>query len=262
MAEPSVRLLWRLFGEAMVTYFRRDGAWEARLTPHSALVITGERRPDMNLMTIDDSADVAKIMRGYITLLAERRLPYAAFISDAAEERVRPILDEFALKRVSSVPLMTWRPAGQVIPSPDCTVEVVTDEEGLRASSRVLASAFGSARDGQAEQVPTLTLVAQGVTRFLARLDGVPVSAVTMTRSGRIAGIWSMGTARAHQGRGAGRAVLEHAIAYEQAAGAEWFFLGASDEGRPLYEKMGFREVAVAGLWTHDVGPEPDPHVM
>jgi GNAT superfamily N-acetyltransferase len=90
------------------------------------------------------------------------------------------------------------------------------------------------------------------VTRFLARLDGVPVSAVTVTRSGQIAGIWSMGTARSYQGQGAGRAVLEHAIAYEQGRGAEWFFLGASDEGRPLYEKLGFREVARAGLWTHD----------
>ena len=52
------------------------------------------------------------------------------------------------------------------------------------------------------------------------------------------------------QRRGFGRAILDYAIAHEQRAGATFFFLGASDEGRPLYEKVGFREVASAQLWV------------
>jgi ribosomal protein S18 acetylase RimI-like enzyme len=248
--DPSTSLLWRLFAEAMVTFFRRDREWEAHLTPTSALVVTGEPRADSNLMTIDASPDAADLMRGYAGLLRARRLPFAAFVTDAASDLVEPEIRGFGLLPAARVPLMTWRPLALVTPARDLAISIVDDEPGLRQASRVLASAF-AAEDASPPPVPApLTLAGQGVTRFLARVDGVPVSAVSTTRAGAIAGIWSMGTDRRYQGRGFGRAILDYAIAHEQRAGATFFFLGASDEGRPLYEKVGFREVASAQLWV------------
>lgn len=254
MDEPSVTLLWRLWAEAMVASFRREAHWEARLTATSALVITGDRRPEGNLLTLDAAPDAAETLRAYFALLGERRLPFAAYITDRAEAQVRPLLDVARLLHLATVPLMLCAPSAALQPGAAYTFEIIRDEAGLRSAARVLASAFAEPPT-QAQRIAPLTLVAHGLTRFLARLDGVPVSTVTMSRAGEIAGIWGMGTARQFQGQGAGRALLEHAMGYEQAAGARWFFLGTSAEGRALYEKVGFRDVGAAGLWVSERTP-------
>ncbi|RIK40193.1 MAG: hypothetical protein DCC58_14235 [Chloroflexi bacterium] len=256
---PSEGLLWRLFGEAMVASFRRDGDWEAHLAPSGALVITGIPKPDMNLFTLDTGPDARQLLEMFLARLAQRGVPFAAFITHAAEAALSAELPSHSLDCVGRIPLMRWKPTELVVAGRDFPVEIIRDAAGLRAASLVLNSAFGGEGAERAEPNAALLLSAQGVTRFLARLDGVPVSTVTTTLGGSVCGIWSMGTVRHLQGRGAGRAVLEFAIAHAQRQGARWFFLGASEAGLPLYQRIGFHTIADAGLWVSPSGSRPEP---
>ena len=89
-----------------------------------------------------------------------------------------------------------------------------------------------------------------GVAVFLAWRGATPVSTLQTTRFGAKVGIWGMGTAPAHQRRGAGRALLGAALAYHRARGAALFYLGATEAGRPLHERVGFRTVTAGVTWA------------
>ncbi|MFI2102158.1 GNAT family N-acetyltransferase [Isoptericola sp. NPDC019693] len=53
----------------------------------------------------------------------------------------------------------------------------------------------------------------------------------------------------AHRGHGLGRAVVGRALADVEALGLKRVLLRASDEGRPIYERVGFRAVPEPDSW-------------
>lgn len=75
--------------------------------------------------------------------------------------------------------------------------------------------------------------------------DGELAGAVVLTRFGERAGVVGLMLVRSDRaGRGIGRALMEHLL--ERGRELETVFLYATDAGRPLYEKLGFRA-------THEV---------
>ncbi|MFB7248888.1 GNAT family N-acetyltransferase [Streptomyces populi] len=75
---------------------------------------------------------------------------------------------------------------------------------------------------------------------WVAPDTGELVGAVVLTRFGARAGVVGLMLVRSdHGGRGIGRALMERLL--DEAAGSDTVFLYATDEGRPLYEKLGFR---------------------
>jgi GNAT superfamily N-acetyltransferase len=71
--------------------------------------------------------------------------------------------------------------------------------------------------------------------------NGRLIGSVVVTRfADRLAAISMVLVAASHEGRGLGRRLMEHAVA---AAGCETLTLYATERGRPLYEKIGFRTV-------------------
>jgi GNAT superfamily N-acetyltransferase len=59
--------------------------------------------------------------------------------------------------------------------------------------------------------------------------------------------LMSMGTAADRQRQGAGRAVLEAAIAQHR---AEAFYLVATESGKPLYDAVGFETIDELAVWV------------
>ncbi|MGA8114369.1 MAG: GNAT family N-acetyltransferase [Actinocatenispora sp.] len=85
------------------------------------------------------------------------------------------------------------------------------------------------------------------------------VGTTILTRYGPdVAAISMVLVATSHGRRGLGRALMEHALAE---AGEAVVFLNATEYGRPLYERLGFR--AVGGTVVHvghfDIRPSSDP---
>ena len=77
--------------------------------------------------------------------------------------------------------------------------------------------------------------------------------AVVLTRYGHtLAAVGMMLVAARHGGRGLGRALMTHLLA--QAGGAT-VFLYATKDGRPLYEKLGFRTIGAAATMVGQFRP-------
>ncbi len=84
------------------------------------------------------------------------------------------------------------------------------------------------------------TATAGRASVWLARDGDEPVSTVWFTRVGACLGVMEMMTPPEHQGRGAGRALLSHALHSEWDDSVERSVLLGTPAGRRLYESLGF----------------------
>lgn len=85
---------------------------------------------------------------------------------------------------------------------------------------------------------------------FAGIVDGRPVAFVTALKHDAGGWIGNLIVAPALRGRGAGSRLMGRALAALQEAGAGTVWLTASEAGRPIYEKMGFREIDVISRWA------------
>jgi len=77
---------------------------------------------------------------------------------------------------------------------------------------------------------------------FLGRLDGAPAATATLLPAGGIAGIHDVSTVPEARRRGIGTAMTLAALHEAHRLGYEMAFLQPSAMGRPLYERIGFRQ--------------------
>lgn len=100
-----------------------------------------------------------------------------------------------------------------------------------------------------------------GVTRVVVRAaDGAFAARGQTAVTGATAVVDQVETDPAHQRRGLGRVVLDTLAAAGARQGARAAVLGATEEGRALYEALGWRVLAPlsAAMRVTDAGPEAD----
>lgn len=78
---------------------------------------------------------------------------------------------------------------------------------------------------------------------FVAYVEEEPVSAATLSLSSFGARLDDIGTRTNYQRQGFATAITLHAMKVAKDLGHGWIYLEASDEGLPLYTKMGFKEL-------------------
>ncbi|MBF8289370.1 MAG: family N-acetyltransferase [Chloroflexi bacterium] len=100
----------------------------------------------------------------------------------------------------------------------------------------------------------------------VAEVDGVVVGTGVGTANGSVGWVGTIWVESAQRGRGLGRALTQAVIDGLEAAGCRTLLLVATDEGLPLYERMGFamqtryRILEAQGLEAGDLaGPPDDP---
>ncbi len=98
-----------------------------------------------------------------------------------------------------------------------------------------------------------IDLASQGCLAI--EVDGVLAATATLLRyEKRLAWIGMVLTRRSYQGRGFARRLLTEALTLADQAGIETLKLDATAQGRPLYEKLGFRHEQVVERWEGPTG--------
>ena len=87
------------------------------------------------------------------------------------------------------------------------------------------------------------------IHHLLGRLDGAPVATATLLPAGGIVGIYDVSTVPEARRRGIGTAMTLAALHQARNLGYEVAFLQPSNMGRPIYERIGFRQRCVCPIY-------------
>ncbi|MFN2589220.1 MAG: GNAT family N-acetyltransferase [Actinomycetota bacterium] len=132
---------------------------------------------------------------------------------------------------------------------PALRIRRVDSEEAHVEWLRVMTDGFGM----QPEHTRTVDETARAVgfdgdapwVRFVGTVDGPAVASAGLMTFGGLAGIYNVATVPDARRRGYGAAMTRAALRAARDRGYRVAILGASDPGRGIYERMGFREVAM-----------------
>lgn len=124
---------------------------------------------------------------------------------------------------------------------PRFDIRRVTDAAGVEDHRAVVTDGFAVARSVAVETTGLGLLGTPECTMYVGYADGLPVTSGLGWRSGRVIGVYSISTVPAARRRGYGEAMTARVIADGIAAGCDVAALQASETGRPIYERLGFR---------------------
>ncbi|WP_223837681.1 GNAT family N-acetyltransferase [Streptomyces venezuelae] len=135
------------------------------------------------------------------------------------------------------------------------TLVPVTDAAGVGMMMAAHEAAFGESQPRLHHQILTrLTEEPDTLAAVVAMAAGRPVSAarIEMPAGASFAGLWGGGTAPEWRGRGIYRALVAHRARIAAARGIRWLQVDASDQSRPILERLGFEVLGVTTpyVWT------------
>lgn len=133
-------------------------------------------------------------------------------------------------------------------PPTGADVARVRDRESFAAWAGVVGRAFEDPgfEDGASARAFAGLGFGEGAPfrHFLCRIEGAPVGASTLSLGAGVAGLANIAVVPQHRGRGIGAVVASAALHEGRRLGLEVGALSAGEQGRPLYERLGFREVS------------------
>jgi hypothetical protein len=158
-------------------------------------------------------------------------------------------LTKHGLVRIGHPPLMVRFPGpGPEPPSRDVAVTEVTDPAELAVAERVLIGGYPmpELEPLQPGQLLGPGILAGTVRVWLARVDGAAAAVSAAHADAGLTLVEYVATLASARGRGAGAAVAWRATLADPARPA---VLIASDDGRPIYERMGYRAIERWTAW-------------
>ena len=250
--------LWRTIGASMAFLMRESPGLEARLTREAWMLLSGEPIPNFNLAFIAAGQQAEAHVREVVAALRRRSLPGLIFFGSPVADQLTAIIEELGLQPAGPAPLMTvnavdavsaLRRGGVSGGEVGLDVQLVTNNAMLAGANAVVAPTFGLPDDIVSRAFDAAFLATPGLACFVALVAGETFATVLTLRVGETVGIWNMATLPTRQRQGVGRAVLGHALRHHANTGASLFYLLATPEGLPLYNRIGFRTVAEPAVW-------------
>ena len=132
----------------------------------------------------------------------------------------------------------------------------VTDEAGVELVARVHTAAFDQeAARFRSRLLAQLREDPEHVLAFVAMAGDEPVCGARMElRAGTgFAGLWGGGTAPAWRGKGVYRALVAHRAGIAAARGYRYLQVDASDQSRPILERLGFAALSTTTPYVRAV---------
>ncbi|MEI6797279.1 MAG: GNAT family N-acetyltransferase [Methanomassiliicoccales archaeon] len=144
---------------------------------------------------------------------------------------------------------------------PGLDIQVVEDMGSLEACIDITGHVFGIPEDAMGGWGDIIRGYGLGPPHrwFLGCLDGKPISASLLVQHEKVAGIYNVATLKEARGRGVGSAMTRVPLLSAKDAGYGVAVLEASEMGRPIYEKLGFKKLCEFRIFTWSPG-DPGPH--
>ena len=127
--------------------------------------------------------------------------------------------------------------------APGLDIRRVTAAAGIDVHRRVVTTGFGSDPAVARGTACADLLDRSGCVVYVGYANGDPVVSGLGWRTGRTIGVYSIATVPSARRRGYGAAMTARVVADGVADGCDVAALQASEMGRPIYERLGFRTV-------------------
>ncbi|WUD72160.1 GNAT family N-acetyltransferase [Streptomyces sp. NBC_00510] len=179
-------------------------------------------------------------------------LPWSIKVRGIPGPRVTEMAARHGLTSSTAQPLMIRRPdAGAPLPTMNDSLRMlrVRDDE-LDLYVTALAEGFGVPREAFAMfAAPELSKV-EGITHYLAWVDGVPVGTGMAAVSGDLLGVFNIAVLPGHRRRGYGQAITTEIVRAGHEVGAATAYLYSSMMGEHVYSSAGFRVAEMLTTFT------------
>ncbi len=220
----------------------------ARRTDGVAALLSGLPVPGFNLVLAEDASASPEALAGAVALARERGAPFAVDLRVGTDDRFVPLMAELGLVPCAPEP---WAPgmalhpvpAGPPATRPGHEIREIVDRAGIRDHVRIATEAFGIHADVMSAIVNSTSVHLPCLTVYVGYADGEAVSAGLGVRSGRTIGVYNVAVAEGARRRGYGEAMTRRIAADGVAGGCDVAVLQATPMGRPLYERLGYRQV-------------------
>ncbi len=213
-------------------------------------ILTGLPFDWFNQVLIErEEATAAGVLAG-VAHARERGDQFVVRLRDGLDDRFIATLTQAGLAPAGQE---TWTPGMVAFPidhdaiaqpaAPGLEIRRVIDAAGIDAHRQVVTAGFGSdPAVARGTACPDLIARPECVV-YVGYTDGAPVVSGLGWRTGRSIGVYSIATIESARRRGYGAAMTAHVVADGVIAGCDVAALQASDMGRPIYERLGFRTV-------------------
>jgi ribosomal protein S18 acetylase RimI-like enzyme len=215
-----------------------SGGWTARVG-RIPLAVTGIPVSFFNAAWIIEPPDPGELDESLVRLRATG-LPFMVHVRDDLPEAVEAVTSR-GLVNEGVLPCFAL-PATTPPPPPERLVISRVGPADLVELQAATAAGFGMPVEMVELVYPAAMLAAPGVQAFVGRVDGEVACTAMSVRDGATVGVYSIATLPAYRGRGYGTAITWHLMA-DAEPGWDLAVLQASEMGRPVYERMGFRLV-------------------
>jgi ribosomal protein S18 acetylase RimI-like enzyme len=181
-----------------------------------------------------------------------RGLPYGILVPEGVDMVAEQACRDLGLRHVRSHPGMALQPLPDAIPgapawltihrvttAAEHDVEVATDAAGFESEPLMARKLF-----------PASLFARPYSAEFVGYVEDVPVATAVLMTTGSTAGIYGVATIPSYRRRGIGTAMTWRAVAEGIARGCRMASLQASDDGQPVYERMGFRIVTAFEIYA------------
>ncbi len=213
-------------------------------------ILTGLPFDWFNQVLIEREEAKEADVRAGVAQAREHGGPFVVRLRDGIDDRFIPTLSGAGLAPEGSE---TWVPGMVAYPldsdaiavpaAPELEIRRVTDAAGIDAHREAVTAGFGS-HPAVADGTACIGLLDRPeCVLYVGYALGSPVVSGLGWRTGRTIGVYSIATIASARRRGYGATMTARVVADGLAAGCDVAALQASEMGRPIYERLGFRTV-------------------
>jgi GNAT superfamily N-acetyltransferase len=229
---------------------RCTGRSEVTRTDGVVTLLTGLPMDWFNQVLVErDEATSDGILAG-VARARERGDPFVVRLREGVDDRFITTLSQAGLAlagMTTSIPGMVAFPidhsAIAAAVAPELEIRRVTDAAGIDIHREAVTAGFGADPTvAQGTACPDLLERPECII-YVGYAHGTPVVSGLGWRTGGTIGVYSIATIESARRRGYGAAMTARVVADGVVAGCDVAALQASEMGRPIYERLGFRTV-------------------